>query len=262
MAINSDGLESFAREFRQPPAPGIEVIETPRYRATLQPNYPIPGPNGVAWIRCAADEAEAVIAEVRAIFAARRLPLMWVLDSGTSPRDFADRLVAHGVLPEPHAPEVKVMVLPAGASVAAPSIAGLELHDALADAELFRAADAVNAEAFHESARDPGPQERRRLDQLAAGNRRVLLATVDGEPAGSAGMTIYAPRGAIINGGAVREKFRGRGVYRALVAERLRMAREAGAAGLSVWGGRMSAPILERLGFETVGWRRFYLDRG
>jgi hypothetical protein len=50
-------------------------------------------------------------------------------------------------------------------------------------------------------------------------------------------------------------------VYRALVVERLRVAREAGTAGLSVWGGRMSAPTLERLGFQEVGWRRFYIDR-
>ena len=103
-------------------------------------------------------------------------------------------------------------------------------------------------------------QERRRLNQLDAGNRRVLLATVDGEPAGSAGLTLYAPAGAIINGGAVRERFRGRGVYRAMVAARLAMARDAGVPGLSVWGGPMSAPILRRLGFETVGWRRFHVD--
>jgi hypothetical protein len=45
-----------------------------------------------------------------------------------------------------------------------------------------------------------------------------------------------------------------------MVAERLRIAREAGAAGLSVWGGRMSAPILARLGFQKVGWRKFLLD--
>jgi hypothetical protein len=27
-----------------------------------------------------------------------------------------------------------------------------------------------------------------------------------------------------------------------------------------VWGGAMSRPILERLGFETVSWRRFYIQ--
>jgi hypothetical protein len=29
---------------------------------------------------------------------------------------------------------------------------------------------------------------------------------------------------------------------------------------LAVWGGDMSGPILAKLGFEKVGWRRFYLD--
>ena len=253
-------LANFAMEFRPPASPGVEVIETPRYRVTLQPDYPIPGPNGAAWIRCTDDETEALIAEVRGIFAARRLPLMWVLDPGTTPVDFADRLGALGVQPDRHAPEVKVMILRADAGIVVPPVPGLELHDALATPELFRQADAVNADAFHEPVRDPGRQERRRLNQLAAGNRRVVLATVDGEAAGSAGMSLYPPAGAAINGGAVRERFRGRGVYRAMVAERLRMAREAGAAGLSVWGGPMSAPILEKLGFETVGWRKFYLD--
>jgi hypothetical protein len=46
-----------------------------------------------------------------------------------------------------------------------------------------------------------------------------------------------------------------------LVAARLKVARDAGVdGGLTVWGGHMSAPILTRLGFEKVGWRRFYLD--
>jgi len=30
--------------------------------------------------------------------------------------------------------------------------------------------------------------------------------------------------------------------------------------GLTVWGGHMSRPILAKLGFEKVGWCRFYLD--
>jgi hypothetical protein len=45
-----------------------------------------------------------------------------------------------------------------------------------------------------------------------------------------------------------------------MVAERVKIARQAGVDGLCVWGGDMSRPILARLGFETVGWRRFYLD--
>lgn len=260
MPIGNSDLKEFANEFRQPTAPGIEVVETPRYRATLQPDYPIPGPNSAAFIRCTSDDADEVIREVRAIFASRRLPLMWIIDPGTQPEDFVDHLVAHGVAPEPHAPHVRVMVLPADARIEAPPISGLELHDALAAAELFAQADGVNAEAFHEREREAGARERRRLNMLAAGNRRVLLATVDGEPAGSAGVTVYPPAGAIFNGAGVREKFRRRGVYRSLVAERLRISRDAGVPGVSVWGGRMSAPILEKLGFETVGWRRFYRD--
>lgn len=266
MPAVSQGLIEFANEFRQPPGPGIEVLETPRYRVVLQPDLPIPGPNSASWIRCRPPEADDVVDEVRAIFTRLRMPFMWTLDPGTEPADFAARLATRGVHPDPHAPEVKVMVLPITATVEMPLVEGLELHDALAGPEAFRSWDAVNAEAFGSRTVDDDPEliaarERRRTNQLASGNRRLVLATVDGEPAGSAGMTLFAPAGGIINGGAVRPKFRGRGVYRAMVAARFAMARDAGVEGLSVWGAHTSAPILERLGFETVGWRKFFIDR-
>jgi GNAT superfamily N-acetyltransferase len=261
----SQALIEFANHNRQPPGPGIEIIETDRYRIVLQPDYPIPGPNGVGWIRCQAAEADDVIREVHKVVAPRHLPLMWVIDPETEPPDFAEYLAGHGILPEPGAPAVDVMVLPIDAEVYSHTAQGVEIHDALADAETFRRADAVNAEAFEDPERSNDPQqvaaqERRRSNQIEAGNRRVLLVTVDGEPAGSAGLTLHPPHAAIITGGAVREKFRGRGIYRMLVARRLEMAREAGVEGLTVWGGPMSAPILAKLGFQTVGWRRFYLD--
>jgi GNAT superfamily N-acetyltransferase len=261
----SQALIEFANHNRQPPGPGIEIMETDRYRIVLQPDYPIPGPNGVGWIRCDAGDADQVIDEVRKVVAPRHLPIMWVTDPETQPPDFADYLAGHGILPEPTAPAVDVMVLPIDADVHSPSVKGVEIHDALADAETFRQADAVNAEAFEDPERAAGAeqraaQERRRSNQIEAGNRRVLLVTVDGEPVGSAGLTLHQPHAAIITGGAVREKFRGRGIYRMMVARRLDMAREAGVAGLTVWGGPMSAPILAKLGFQTVGWRRFYLD--
>lgn len=265
MAAVSQGLITFANEYRMPAGPGVEVVVTPHYRITLQPDYPVRGPNSVSWVRCASDEVDGVIEEVRALFRARGLPLMWILDPGHLPADLGDRLVARGARPDPASPEVAVMVLAAGAPLATPAVEGLRIVDALADLDTFRAADAVNVEAFGAAPRagDAGQraaQERRWRNQVAAGNRRMLLATVDGESAGSAGMTLYPPAGATIGGGAVVPRFRGRGVYRAMVVERLGMAREAGAAGLSVWGGPMSAPILARLGFQRVGWRRFYVD--
>ena len=265
MAAVSQALIEFANHSRLPAAPGIEIIDTDRYRITLQPDHPIPGPNAVSWIRCAAQEAAGVIDEVRAAVAPRHLPLMWTLDPETQPADFARHLAARGVFPERQAPEVAVMVLPAQARIDVPEVHTLELRDALADAESFRWAAMLNAEAFGnpDPAATPDQRamvERRREQQVAAGNRKVLLATVGGQAAGSAGMSVYPLRGAMLNGAAVSSPFRGRGIYRILVARRLELAREAGVPGCVVWGGPMSAPILARLGFETVGWRRFYVD--
>ena len=230
------------------------------------PDFPIPGPNHVSWVRCRPDEADAVIREALDAAAARGLPVSWILDPDTEPPDFGDRLRAHGYVPEPGDEESKVMVLLAEAKLEMPAVEGLAIRDALADLEAFTLSEQVAEEGFsglpfgEVSAIAPW-RERRYANNRAAGNRRVVLATIDGEPAGSGSMTLLGPNAAIINGGAVRPHFRGRGVYRALVAARLGIAREAGAAGLMVWGGHMSAPILARLGFETVSWRRFYVER-
>jgi GNAT superfamily N-acetyltransferase len=228
------------------------------------PDFPIPGPNSVSWIRCEPDEADDVVNEAAALAAARKLPLMWVLDPGTEPADFASRLAAHSLYPDPKGDLVAVMVLPADATLEAPAVPGLEIHNGLTDLATFRAADGVAAEAFMSVHLGDDPdliamQDRRRLDSIAAGNRRLLLATVDGEPAGAGSVSLFPPSGAMITGGSVRPGFRGMGVYRALVAARLEMARREGAAGLVVWAGPMSKPILSRLGFEPVSWRRFFL---
>jgi GNAT superfamily N-acetyltransferase len=256
-------LIEFAKGHRQRATPGVEVVVTPRYQLALVPDFPIPGPNSASWIRCEPDEVDDVISEARATFTARNLPLMWVLDPDTQPSDFATRLAAHGFHPDPRGEEVSVMVLPAGATLEAPVVPGLELHDGLADLAAFRAADAVAAEAFMSAQMGDDPdlvatQERRRVNGVASGNLRLLLATVHGEPAGAGSVSLFPPRGATINGGSVRPAFRGQGVYRALVAARLEVARREGAAGLVVWAGSMSKPILSRLGFQSVSWRRFY----
>ncbi len=265
MTAVSQALLEFANHRRPQPEPGMEVIETPRYLITLQPDFRIPGPNSVSFVRCRPDETDGVIRDARAIFHARRLPMMWMLDPETEPANFADHLARHDVHPDRHGSEFAVMVLPVDATIDAPPIAGLEIRDALADLPTFRSAIAAASEAFGSDIPGDDPeviamQERRRLNLRAAGHRHFLLATINGQPAGAAGIGLFPPAGAAITGGSVRAKFRGRGVYHALLAVRLKIARDAGVDGLSVWGGDMSRPILAKLGFETVGWRRFYLD--
>jgi hypothetical protein len=51
----------------------------------------------------------------------------------------------------------------------------------------------------------------------------------------------------------VRPEARGRGAYRALVRARWDDAAERGTPALTVHAGALSRPILERLGFVTVG---------
>jgi len=92
--------------------------------------------------------------------------------------------------------------------------------------------------------------DRRRA--LATGRFHMYLARWGGEPVGTAGF-IVKPRCAYLVGGNVVSTHRGRGVYRALLDERLRRASELGVT-LAVTQAReaTSAPILEKLGFETL----------
>ena len=71
MAAVSQALIDFANHHRQPPEAGVVIVETPRYRITLQPDFPIAGPNSVSWIRCKRDESDEVIGEVRSTVAPR-----------------------------------------------------------------------------------------------------------------------------------------------------------------------------------------------
>jgi GNAT superfamily N-acetyltransferase len=100
----------------------------------------------------------------------------------------------------------------------------------------------------HEEGLEEMWQWRERLPEL-----QWFIALADGEVVGAAQM--LAGRTAVfLMGGAVREESRGRGAYRALVRARWDAAVERGTPALTVGAGSMSAPVLEGLGFETVGW--------
>ncbi|MCI4370730.1 MAG: GNAT family N-acetyltransferase, partial [Thermoplasmata archaeon] len=169
------------------------------------------------------------------------------------PVALARELSSHGFRPDP--PETlmvlplhrRLEVAPTGSAVAVRRVtdrAGLEL------------AVAVSATAF---APGPGWDLADYLPRLASPRMAVFLATVDGAPV-SAGR-LELPRGrafASLWGGGTAPEFRGRGVYRSLVAARAELARRRGFRYLTVDARETSRPILERLGFTAldsiVGW--------
>jgi GNAT superfamily N-acetyltransferase len=98
-------------------------------------------------------------------------------------------------------------------------------------------------------------EERLRSDEGAA-----YLAYVDGEPVASADM-IFLPFCGFLSGASTLPAFRGRGVFRALVRARWDEAVRRGTPALVVGAGRMSRPILERIGFRAVAEQHLLVDR-
>jgi GNAT superfamily N-acetyltransferase len=89
---------------------------------------------------------------------------------------------------------------------------------------------------------------------------RGFVAIIDGRAVG-ASYAAFGDAGINLFGGAVLEDARGRGVYRALVRARWQHAVDRGTPALTVQAGKMSMPILERLGFRQVTTIRMLVDR-
>ncbi len=88
---------------------------------------------------------------------------------------------------------------------------------------------------------------------------RQYIASIDGRIVGTANAALGAA-GVNLFGGSVDADARGRGVYRALTVARWHAAVARGTAALTVQAGRMSKPIVEKLGFRDVAPVRVYVD--
>ena len=129
------------------------------------------------------------------------------------------------------------------------------------DERTFRASSAITVQGWGR----PEPDEAelaRQLDEtlanLATWSSFRLVALVDGEPVTTGGCTL-AGEVAQLWGAITLPASRGRGSYRAVLAERLHLAREHGAT-LALVKGRIltSGPTLLRAGFADYGEERCY----
>lgn len=96
-------------------------------------------------------------------------------------------------------------------------------------------------------------------DALQKGEGARVIARIDGRPVSTGGFTVVQ-QFARLWGAATTPEARGRGAYRAVLAERMRRAAEMGAT-MALVKGRIatSAPILERAGFQRFGEERVYV---
>jgi hypothetical protein len=127
------------------------------------------------------------------------------------------------------------------------------------DERTFRAASAVTVQGWQRAEPDEAEIARQlddALQDLATWFSFCVVAFVEGEPVSTGGCTL-AGEVAQLWGAVTLSASRGRGAYRAVLAERLRLARDHGATLALVKGrGLTSAPILLRAGFADYGEER------
>jgi GNAT superfamily N-acetyltransferase len=211
------------------------------------------GWSGVAWSDLGPDTADAAIADQVAFYAARGERFEWKLYDYDQPPDLGDRLRAAGfAAEEPESFMVAETERIAAALGPAEAIlpAGVRLAPVTDEAGIDLMLQ-VTERVF-------GPDDEPRRDMLISQLRSspagtMVLALAGDEPVCSARMDF--PPGtdfAGLWGGSTLPQWRGRGIYRALVAYRARLAATHGYRYLQVDASPQSRPILERLGFARL----------
>ncbi|MFC5826490.1 GNAT family N-acetyltransferase [Nonomuraea insulae] len=194
-------------------------------------------------------ELDRLIARQRDYFAARDQAVEWKTREHDQPADLTDRLRAAGFIPEERE---TVLIGLAEEMTAAPALPdGVTLRRVSQDADMHRIAameSAVWGQDWGWLGDDLIARVSAAPDEIA-----VLVAEAGGEVV-SAAWLVFRPgtEFASLWGGSTLAAWRGRGVYRALVATRAELAAARGARFLHVDASDDSAPILRRLGFHAV----------
>ena len=214
--------------------------------------------NGVLWSGLDAAGADAAIADQKRYFTSVGRDLEWTVYSHDRPADLPARLLAAGFVPEPAETLLvaEAAALPAEAAlpdglrlVPVTDPAGVDLvadvHERVFGAGRIRIRERLNAQL----AEQPGTLE-------------IVLAMAGDHPVGAARMDLLPGVDfAGLWGGGTLAPWRGRGVYRALIAHRARIAVERGYRYLHVDASDQSAPILRRLGFTALATTTPYVYR-
>ena len=242
------------------PAGSVE-LRTDDYRLIRYPDVvldPTLRAAQVTWSRTERPLAE-VIEEIAAYARVWGVPgVAWWISAATRPADTEEALCARDaelidaaqILARELGAELPRLDVPADVTV-----------ELVRDERTFRASSAITVRGWGRIEPDEAELARQlteTLANLASWSSFRVVALVDGEPVSTGGCTLIGEV-AQLWGAITLPASRGRGSYRAVLAERLRLAREHGAT-LALVKGRIqtSGPTLLRAGFTDYGEERCY----
>jgi GNAT superfamily N-acetyltransferase len=207
------------------------------------------GWNGVIWSDLDESTADDVIAEQILRFASVCEAWEWKHYSYDQPADLPRRLVAAGLTPQP---EEALLVADVAELVLDPSTpSGVELRPVAAEADVA-ALVALQDEVFGVDHAAVGQAIRRGLARDPS-TVAAVIAWAGGAPVAAARVEFhYGTDFASLWGGGTLPVWRGRGIFRSLVAHRAAEAAARGFRYLQVDASEDSQPILERLGFVEL----------
>ncbi len=234
------------RKNAPPDAPGAYVE---RVGDVVRQTGPDAAWNGVLWSALDRSRVDEAIAEQVDHYTALGREFEWKLYGHDQPDDLADRLEAAGFVPEE--PETLMIAPIADLPTSSAPPTGIELRP-VTDAAGVELMAQAQEEAF---GRDGTRHRQQLLAQLTERPDTVVavVAMAGDVPVSAARMELVPGTGfAGLWGGGTVPGWRGRGIYRALIGFRARIAAERGYHYLQVDASAQSRPILERLGFTAL----------
>ncbi|GAA3797107.1 GNAT family N-acetyltransferase [Streptomyces chiangmaiensis] len=242
-------LALYDRDMRQGARPDGTGARIERDASVVRQVGSAHGWNGIVWSDLDETTADTVIAEQVGYFADLGRQFEWKLYGHDLPVDLGKRLRAAGFTPEPE--ETLMVAEAADLTLDVEPPEGVRLLPVTDPTAVDLVAD-VHRRAF---GTDSTRLRAQLLAQLSDDRDQVVavLALAGDEPVSAARMELVpGTRFAGLWGGGTVPGWRGRGVYRALVAHRAKVAASRGYRYVQVDASRQSRPILARLGFEPL----------
>ncbi|POX51317.1 GNAT family N-acetyltransferase [Streptomyces sp. Ru71] len=249
----------YDRQMRRDARPDGRGARIERTGNVVRQVAPAHGWNGVLWSALDAAGAEAAIAEQIAHYTALGREFEWKLYGHDEPAGLGALLMAAGFTPE--AEETLMVAETAAVAQYVDPPDGIHLRTVTDAAGVDLVAE-VHEKAF---GTDASRLRQQMLDRLAdAPDTVVAVVALAGDvPVSAARMEVVPGTDfAGLWGGGTVEGWRGRGIYRALVARRARAAAALGHRYLQVDASDQSRPILRRLGFVPLTTTTPYLYAG